>query len=64
MQTLRPSKAWPGLASDHEARILASMIAEPLLSAVELIGECANDVDAWDVCDQVCGNLFDKTLYI
>src|SRR5258708_3678256 len=22
-----------------------------------------NDFDAWDVCDEVCGNLFDKTPY-
>jgi len=47
----------------HEARILASMIAEPQLVAAELIEEWVNDVEAWDVCDQVCGNLFDKTPY-
>jgi 3-methyladenine DNA glycosylase AlkD len=45
----------------HEARILASMIAEPQLVSVELMEEWVNDFDAWDVCDQVCGNLFDKT---
>jgi 3-methyladenine DNA glycosylase AlkD len=47
----------------HEARILASMIAEPQLVSVELMEEWVNDFDAWDVCDQVCGNLFDKTPY-
>ena len=47
----------------HEARILASMIAEPQLVSAELMEEWVNDFDAWDVCDQVCGNLFDKTLY-
>ena len=47
----------------REARILASMIAEPQLVAAELMEEWVNDVDAWDVCDQVCGNLFDKTPY-
>jgi 3-methyladenine DNA glycosylase AlkD len=48
-------------AGIHEARILASLIAEPHLVAAELMEEWVNDVDAWDVCDQVCGNLFDKT---
>ncbi len=47
----------------HEARILASMIAEPQLVSVDLMEEWVNDFDAWDVCDQVCGNLFDKTPY-
>jgi len=47
----------------HGARILASMIAEPQLVSAELMEEWANDFDAWDVCDQVCGNLFDKTPY-
>jgi len=47
----------------HEARILASMIAESQLVSAELMEEWVNDFDAWDVCDQVCGNLFDKTLY-
>jgi 3-methyladenine DNA glycosylase AlkD len=47
----------------HEAKILASMIAEPQLVSAELMEEWVNDFDAWDVCDQVCGNLFDKTPY-
>jgi 3-methyladenine DNA glycosylase AlkD len=47
----------------HEARILASMIAEPKLVSAELMEEWVNDFDTWDVCDQVCGNLFDKTPY-
>jgi 3-methyladenine DNA glycosylase AlkD len=47
----------------HEARILASMIAEPQLVSVELMEAWVNDFDSWDVCDQVCGNLFDKTPY-
>jgi len=47
----------------HEARILASMIAEPQLVSAELMEKWANDFDSWDVCDQVCGNLFDKTPY-
>ncbi len=27
------------------------------------VEEWVNDFDSWDVCDQVCGNLFDKTSY-
>src|SRR5215469_17815649 len=47
----------------HEARILASMIADPLLVSPEHMEAWVNDFDSWDVCDQVCGNLFDKTSY-
>ncbi|GHO50772.1 DNA alkylation repair protein [Ktedonospora formicarum] len=47
----------------HEARILASMVAEPHRVSPQLMDRWANDFDAWDVCDQVCGNLFDKTPY-
>ncbi len=47
----------------HEARILASMIAEPQLVSIELMEAWVNDFDSWDLCDQVCGNLFDKTPY-
>lgn len=45
----------------HEARILASMIAEPHLVSEQQMEAWVNDFDSWDVCDQVCGNLFDKT---
>ncbi len=47
----------------HEARILASMIAEPQLVSPQQMEDWVNDFDTWDVCDQVCGNLFDKTPY-
>ena len=47
----------------HEARILASMIAEPQLVSIQLMEAWVNDFDSWDLCDQVCGNLFDKTPY-
>ena len=47
----------------HEASILASMIAEPQLISSQQMEEWVNDFDSWDVCDQVCGNLFDKTPY-
>ena len=45
----------------HEARILASMVADPKQVTPELMEEWVNAFDSWDVCDQVCGNLFDKT---
>src|SRR6266702_7385829 len=47
----------------HEAIILASMIAEPQLVSSQQMEEWVNDFDSWDVCDQVCSNLFDKTPY-
>jgi 3-methyladenine DNA glycosylase AlkD len=47
----------------HEARILASMIDEPALVSAQQMEKWVNDFDSWDVCDQVCGNLFDKTSY-
>ena len=47
----------------HEARILASMIGESHLVTPQLMDAWVNDFDSWDVCDQVCGNLFDKTPY-
>jgi 3-methyladenine DNA glycosylase AlkD len=51
-------------ASDiHEARILASMLGEPRLVTPQQMDAWVNDFDSWDVCDQVCGNLFDRTPY-
>lgn len=45
----------------HEARILACMIDNPeMVSEAQL--ECwVTDFDSWDVCDQCCNKLFDKT---
>ena len=45
----------------HEARILASMVDDPRLVTEEQMEAWAADFDSWDVCDQCCGNLFDKT---
>jgi 3-methyladenine DNA glycosylase AlkD len=47
----------------HEARILASMLGEPRLVTPQQMDAWVNDFDSWDVCDQVCGNLFDRTPY-
>lgn len=51
-------------ASDvHEARILAALVDVPTLVSPEQMDEWAGDIDSWDICDQVCSNLFDKTDY-
>ena len=42
----------------HEARTLASLIAEPQCVTNKLMDRWVRDFDSWDVCDQVCGNLF------
>jgi 3-methyladenine DNA glycosylase AlkD len=47
----------------HEARILASMIDDPKLVTPKQIDTWTKDFKTWDVCDQVCGNLFDRTPY-
>lgn len=45
----------------HEARILASMIAEPEKLTEKQMDQWTKDFNSWDICDQVCMNLFDKT---
>ena len=46
-----------------EAMILASMVDEPDLVSKAQMDSWVADFDSWDVCDQVCMNLFDKTPY-
>lgn len=48
----------------HEARILASMIDDPKQVTAQQIDNWTKDFTSWDVCDQVCGNLFDRTPYV
>lgn len=45
----------------HEARFLATMIADPEKATERQIESWVKDFDSWDVCDQACGNFFDKT---
>jgi 3-methyladenine DNA glycosylase AlkD len=45
----------------HEARILASMIESPEEVTEDQMEKWVRDFDSWDVCDQCCSNLFDKT---
>ncbi|MFC1593043.1 DNA alkylation repair protein [Candidatus Omnitrophota bacterium] len=49
------------VSSIHEARILASLIDDPKMVTEEQMESWVNDFDSWDVCDQCCSNLFDKT---
>ena len=43
-----------------EACILASMIENPEEVSIDQLEEWVADFNAWDVCDQVCMNLFEK----
>jgi 3-methyladenine DNA glycosylase AlkD len=45
----------------HEARLLAGFIAEPAKLTSRQMDAWARDFDSWDICDQVCSNLFDQT---
>jgi 3-methyladenine DNA glycosylase AlkD len=47
----------------HEARLLASMVDDPTQASEAQLEAWAADFDAWDVCDQVCDNLFQHTVF-
>jgi len=47
----------------HEARILAAMVDDPRKVSEEQMELWTGDFDSWDVCDQCCSNLFDKTSF-
>ncbi len=44
-----------------EARILASMVDEPEKVTEQQMDNWAKDIDSWDIGDQTCMNLFEKT---
>lgn len=44
-----------------EARIVAGMVGDPSELTGEQMEEWVKDINSWDVCDQVCANLFDKS---
>ncbi|GAI53353.1 unnamed protein product, partial [marine sediment metagenome] len=44
----------------HDARILAGMIGEPDKISEKQIEQWICEFDSWDVCDEVCMNLFEK----
>jgi len=43
-----------------EARIVAAMVGDPDKLTEEQMEEWVKGVNSWDVCDQVCMNLFEK----
>jgi 3-methyladenine DNA glycosylase AlkD len=47
----------------HEAQILAALIDDPRLVTEGQMDKWAAAFDSWDVCDQCCMNLFDKTQF-
>lgn len=45
----------------HEAKILAALVDEVEKVTETQLDEWVAGFDSWDVCDTVCGSLFDKT---
>jgi 3-methyladenine DNA glycosylase AlkD len=43
-----------------EAQILAAIVAEPAKLTEQQMEDWVADLNSWDVCDQVCMNLFEK----
>jgi len=46
---------------NHEAQLLATMIDDPKQVTRAQMNSWVKDFDSWDVCDQACMNLFDRT---
>ena len=44
-----------------EAKIVAAMVGDPAELTEEQMEDWVKDIDSWDVCDQVCMNLFEKS---
>jgi len=45
----------------HEARLLACFVDRPELVTEDQMERWVKDFDSWDICDQCCSNLFDRT---
>jgi 3-methyladenine DNA glycosylase AlkD len=45
----------------HEARLLATMVDEPGRVTEAQAERWVRTLDSWDICDQLCGNLLDRT---
>jgi 3-methyladenine DNA glycosylase AlkD len=48
----------------QEARILAALIDDPVAVTDQQMEAWVKDFDSWDVCDQVCMNLFDRVPFV
>ena len=46
-----------------EARIVAAMVDEPAKTTEKQMDDWVQDIDSWDIGDQVCMNLFEKTIF-
>jgi 3-methyladenine DNA glycosylase AlkD len=42
----------------HEARLLATIVDDPVLVSKEQMQSWVEDFESWDLCDQACMNLF------
>jgi 3-methyladenine DNA glycosylase AlkD len=47
----------------HDARILASMVDAPKAVTERQMDSWASNFDSWDICDEVCNNLFSATRF-
>ena len=47
----------------HEGRILACMIDDPQAVTEKQMESWVKDFNSWDICDQCCNKLFDKTQF-
>jgi len=65
----RGREAWHELAlllwdtGVHEARIMAAVIEVPALTTRDQIDRWVLDIDSWDTCDQLCGNVLWETSF-
>ena len=50
-------------AGSHESRLLASLVDDPSDVTEEQIESWVMDFDNWAICDGVCANLFQRTLF-
>ncbi|HEX4135648.1 MAG TPA: DNA alkylation repair protein [Bryobacteraceae bacterium] len=48
----------------HEARKLASLLADPKLMKRSTMDRWVRDFQSWDVCDSCCCDLFDRTPFV
>jgi 3-methyladenine DNA glycosylase AlkD len=45
----------------HEARMLATLVDDPAAVTERQMEAWVRDLDSWDLCDGLCGNLLDRT---
>jgi len=48
----------------HEARLLACFIDDSSKVTEKQMDKWVKDIDSWDICDQLCSNLFGKTKFV